>query len=464
MSALAMILTQMGCQVSGSDSKSSKKTDELENMGVRVYIGHDESNISEDTDTIVVSSAIAKDNVEVCSAQCKGIPVIHRSQVLARLFNARRGIAVSGAHGKTTTTSMMAAVLIEAGLDPAVAIGGEVPNLMSNGYCGKGEYFVAEADESDGSLVNLQPEFAIITNIDEDHLDFYENLEMIIDTFAGFVNNMKPEGEVYISSDCVNTPKLLEKITRPVISFSIKDTAADYNAYEIELVGRGSRFKVKKGSVDIGAFELDVPGEHNVSNAMAVIAFAMEKGLPVDAVRKALAGFSGAKRRFQQIGEAAGVRVIDDYAHHPVEIKATLQAARIAAKNGRVICYFQPHRFTRLQHLFEDFVQAFGSEDLLVLADVYAAGEKPIDGVSADKLKDEIVARNASTKNHVWHIADQASAVKHIADYAQNGDLVLTMGAGDIWKAGSLIISEIEERGFDCRSEKRNEEKGPALI
>ena len=445
MSALAMILKQMGCAVSGSDSKCTKKTDELKNMGVNIFIGHDAKNIPEDTDIIVVSSAISLENVEVKYGEKIGIPIIHRSQVLARLFNERRGIAISGAHGKTTTTSMMAAVLIAAGLDPAVAIGGEVPNLMSNGDCGKGEYFVAEADESDGSLVNLKPEYAVITNIDEDHLDFYENLDMIISTFAGFVNNMKHSGCVFISSDCVNTKTLLSMIDRPFVSYSIAGVPADYNAYAIELIGGGSRFKVKKGEIEVGAFELSVPGEHNISDAMAVIAFSNEQSLPMDIVKRALLNFSGAKRRFQLVGVSAGIRVIDDYAHHPTEIKATLQATRIAVGNGRVICYFQPHRYTRLQHLFDDFVNAFETADYLILADIYSAGEQIIEGVTADRLKEEIILKHNKRSDQVWYIPDQAAAISQIIAVAKSGDIILTMGAGDIWKSGALIIKGIEE-------------------
>jgi UDP-N-acetylmuramate--alanine ligase len=430
MSGIAEVLLSSGYAVSGSDLKQTPVTERLRKLGASIFDGHQAENVH-GAHVVVISSAVRTDNVEVVEAHLLKIPVIPRAEMLAELMRLKYGIAVAGAHGKTTTTSMVAAVLAAAGLDPTFVVGGRVNHAGSNARVGQSEYMVVEADESDRSFLLLAPVVAVVTTIDREHLDHYHSLEEIQDVFLQFVNRVPFYGTVILCLDEPNVQAILPRVKRPVITYGTS-SQADLVIAEVKLRGLASEFRLKHHGDDLGIFHLpSPPGIHNVSNAAAAAAVALSLNVPADLIRAGLAKFSGVGRRFEIKGTFNGVTLIDDYGHHPAEIRATLAAAR-GCEHQRLLVLFQPHRYTRTQHLWEDFRRSFNEADVLVMTDIYAAGEDPIPGISGEKLAEAI--RAAGHKNVVFTSTMQA-AIEYLLREARPHDAVLTIGAGSVGRA-----------------------------
>ncbi|HMH53186.1 MAG TPA: UDP-N-acetylmuramate--L-alanine ligase, partial [Candidatus Acidoferrum sp.] len=388
----------------------------------------------------VYSSAVARDNVEVQAARLRGVPVIPRAEMLAELMRLKYGIAVAGTHGKTTTTSMIGAVLAEGRLDPTIVVGGRITSLGSNARLGQGEYLVAEADESDGSFLKLAPTIAVVTTVDAEHLDHYETLDAIRDAFVTFVNKVPFYGAAVLCLDQPNIQLLIPRIDRRIVTYGL-ESGADLVARRLHLSGLTSRFEVFQRGTSLGECTLQVPGRHNVLNALAAIAVALDLEIPFLTIQKALAGFAGVQRRFQVIGQAGNVTVVDDYGHHPVEIRATLAAAK-AGFDRRVVVVFQPHRYTRTLHLYQEFLTSFNQADALVMMDIYPAGEPPIEGVSAADLAEAIRAHGHRDVTYLGR--DRARVIDHVIDISRPGDLVITLGAGDVSQLGPELLRRLE--------------------
>ena len=438
MSGIAEVLLNLGYKVSGSDLRESDTTQRLRSLGGEVRIGHREENITT-PHVVVISSAVKADNVEVKAARAKQIPVIPRAEMLAELMRLKYAVAIAGAHGKTTTTSLVATVLAAGGVDPTVVIGGKLNSLGSNAKLGQGEFLVAEADESDGSFLKLTPTIAVVTNIDEEHLDYYRDINDIKDAFLSFINKVPFYGVSILCLDQKHIQALIPSIEKRYITYGMS-TQADYRASEVAQLPLGSRFRVANHTGDLGWFELSIPGLHNVSNSLAAIAVARELEIDVEVIRQALKGFAGVQRRFQIKGEVRGVLVVDDYGHHPTEIRATLAAAK-ASGGRRVVCLFQPHRFTRTKHLLEEFFTAFNQADRVIIMDIYAAGEQPITGVTGQAVCDGI--RGHGHKDAV-HIGERERVIEHLLGSLQSGDMLLTLGAGDVWKLGEAVLERLK--------------------
>jgi len=450
MSGIAEVLLNLGYKVSGSDLKSSSVTQRLAGLGAATFEGHCAENIA-GAEVVVTSSAIVPDNPEVTEAHKLHIPVIQRAEMLAELMRLKYGIAIAGMHGKTTTTSMVAAVLAGGGLDPTVVVGGRVDALGSNARLGKSQYLVAEADESDRSFLKLSPILSVVTNIDREHMDCYRNMRDVKKTFLDFMDRVPFYGMVVACNDDPLLRRLLPQVQRRTVTYGTK-RGSDF---QIRL-GKGgrhndadgrplSRFSVSYGKAgkqkkDLGEFTLHVPGLHNILNATAAIAVGIGLDLDVDAIRHALDQFRGVDRRFHLRGRAAGVSVIDDYGHHPTEIKATLAAARQCGFN-KVHVIFQPHRYTRTRDLMEEFTTAFADADSLFVLDIYAASEKPIEGITGETLANRI--REASGK-HVEFAGSFTAAVESASVQAQDGDMILTLGAGSVSQLGPMILARLE--------------------
>ncbi|MEO3947163.1 UDP-N-acetylmuramate--L-alanine ligase [Gorillibacterium sp. CAU 1737] len=430
MSAIAKVMLEMGYEVSGSDLVQQELTEKLAAKGARVYIGHEADHVK-GADLVVYSTALTKDNVEMREAEAQHIPVLHRSQMLARLMNERKGVAVAGAHGKTTTSSMMALVLEATGQDPTYIIGGEVMNLGSNAKAGKGDYVVAEADESDGSFLHYHPYLAVVLNIEADHLEHYDGkFENLKQAYHKFVSQVREDGKAVVCSDDPYVREMLPELAGKAITYGIENEA-DYTAHELQLGDRKSSFEVNHKGQSLGTIVLSVPGKHNVYNALATLIVSLEAGLTFDQVAAAIIDFRGAKRRFQVLGDTDGILVIDDYAHHPTEIQATISAAKATGK--RIVAVFQPQRYTRTYFLFEQFSRAFPEADEVIITDIFSpAGEKQIEGITSAKLV-ELIRQNSNA--NVRHIPTKEGVLDHLKEHVESGDLVLTMGAGDIWKA-----------------------------
>ena len=436
MSGLAEVLLNMGYPVSGSDLKASEVTDRIVQRGGRVFVGHAASNV-EGAQVVVYSTAVREDNPELVAAHAGGVPVIPRAEMLAELMRMKYGIAVGGAHGKTTTTSLVAAVLARGGLDPTIVVGGRLHALGANARLGYGEFLVAEADESDGSFLRLSPALAVITNIDREHLDHYEDLDGIRSAFLDFANRVPFYG---VSVLCVDDPEvrgLLHGVTKRTILYGTRPEAG-VRAEGVELKPHGSRFGVSHHGRLLGEIELRIPGRHNVLNALAAVAVGLEVEVGFGHIAEALATFPGVSRRFETRGEAAGVRVVDDYGHHPTEIVATLAAAR--GLGGRVLVLFQPHRFSRTQALRREFGTCFTEADRVWVLDVYAAGEAPIPGISGRTVVESAREQGAA---HVGEAGPPAAAVAAVVAEARPGDTVLTLGAGDVWKLGDEVLRRL---------------------
>ncbi|MEY9091492.1 UDP-N-acetylmuramate--L-alanine ligase [Paenibacillus sp. RC84] len=441
MSAIAKVMLEMGYQVSGSDLAQQELTEKLRAKGARVYIGHEAQNVN-GADLVVYSTALSKDNVEMVAAGEQNIPVIHRSQMLARLMNERKGIAVAGAHGKTTTSSMIALVMERCGTDPTYIIGGEIMNIGSNAKAGKGDYVVAEADESDGTFLQYHPTLALVNNIEADHLENYDgDFENLKKAYAQFLSQVREDGKAIICLDDEYLRGMLPQIKSETLTYAI-DRDADYVATDIELGDRKVSFSVRRGSETLGKVRLSVPGRHNVYNAMATLITCLEAGLTFDQIAEAIEEFRGAKRRFQVLGEVNDILVIDDYAHHPTEIEATISAAKATGKH--LIAVFQPQRYTRTFYLFEQFSHAFKEADEVLITDIYSpAGEKQIEGISSEKLV-ELIRKNSNP--NVTYIPTRGEAEVYLTDRVKPGDLVITMGAGDIWKTADGLAKTLRAR------------------
>ncbi len=440
MSPLAKILLLLGYEVSGSDQGSSPIIEELVRLGARVWTDGQRAEHVRGADAIVVSTAIPYDNPEVIAAWDLRIPKLHRSDINAALVNEYDGIAVAGSHGKTTTTSMIGVTLDRAGVSPTIVVGGEVPDLGTNAKLGAGRYLVSEADESDGSFLKLRPHIAVVTNVEDDHMDHYGTMEKIIAAFRTFIAQIDANGTAVLCYENEILRRLGAETDRMVISYAI-DAAADYRAADIETNGPVISFTALERGAELGRVALHIPGRHNVLNALACIAVARLAGLDFDRIRDALAHFHGAKRRFQTKGKVRGIWVVDDYAHHPTEIAATLAAAR-QTEPQRLVCVFQPHRYSRTQLLRAEFGACFAAADLLLLTDVYAAGEAPIPGVSGETLMEEVVRQ---TGQDAVYLPDRADLLHYLVAHVRAGDLVITMGAGNILEVGEQLVAQLQE-------------------
>jgi UDP-N-acetylmuramate--alanine ligase len=441
MSGIAEVLLTMGYKVSGSDLQASETTRRLEELGGRIAIGHQESNIGE-AQVVVISSAVAATNPEVQAAKAKQVPVIPRAEMLAELMRLKFGVAIAGAHGKTTTTSMVANVLASGGLDPTMVIGGKVNALGSHARLGRGELLVAEADESDGSFLRLSPTVVAVTNLDREHLDHYGSMEKIYDSFLEFINKIPFYGLAVLCSDDERLHALFPRIVKRYHTYGLQETPGvvpDFKATDIVLKQWGAEFRAHFRGKNLGPFRLAVPGMHNVSNALVAIAIGIELDVPVDLIRKGLAAFTGVERRFHLRGEANGIMIVDDYGHHPTEVKATLAAAK-QGWDRRLVVLFQPHRYSRTRDLIEEFTHAFDQADLLFMTDIYAAGEAPIPGVSGAVLADRI---KAAGHQGVTFVEKKETLPDQVLPHLQPGDLVVTLGAGDIWKAGTGLLARL---------------------
>ena len=436
MSGIAEVLLTLGYSVSGSDVKLSNITERLQKLGATIYQGHKASN-ADGAHVVVTSSAVKPDNPEVIEAHNRKIPVIPRAEMLAELMRLKYGIAVAGAHGKTTTTSMVASVLAAAHLDPTFVVGGRVNQAGTTARLGKGEYFVVEADESDRSFLMLAPVVAVVTTIDREHLDQYTSLEDIQDAFIQFVNRVPFYGAAILCIDEPNVQAVIPSVKRPIITYGTS-SQADLVISDVKLNGLQSEFRLTYKGDDLGLFQLShPPGMHNVRNAAAAAAVALYLNVASDLIREGLARFAGVGRRFDIKGVVNDITVIDDYGHHPAEIRATLDAAR-GCKFNRLLVLFQPHRYTRTQHLWDEFCRAFNQADVLVLTDIYPASESPLPGVTGEALANAI--RSAGHKNvHYAHLMQEG--IELLLKQARPGDALLTVGAGSVSRASNELVA-----------------------
>ncbi len=436
MSGIAEVLITLGYRVSGSDLHDSDITRRLASLGARIVQEHDGGNIAPDTDVVVVSAAVADDNPEVQEARRRRIPVIQRAEMLAELMRMKCGVAVAGAHGKTTTTSLVASLLAAGGLDPTMVIGGRLRALGgTNARLGRSRYMVAEADESDGSFLLLRPVVAVVTNIDREHMQYYGTQERLADAFLDFINSVPFFGRTVLCTDCPEVERLLGRVRKRYTTYGMSN-AADYSPAEVHYRGLQTSFDVLHRGAALGRVSIAMPGRHVVLNTLAAIAVAMEFGVPFARCAEALAGFEGVLRRFEVKGVAGGVMVVDDYAHHPTEIRATLEAAR-RGFGHRTIAVFQPHRYTRTADLFDEFTHAFADADAVVVTDVYGAGEPPVESLHASRLAEAIARVH---RGLVVYEPAGPSLVDAVIGLAGPGDLVLTLGAGDITRLGPELL------------------------
>lgn len=440
MSGIAELLANLGYDVSGSDLNRTRITDRLGELGCTVYQGHNRDWI-EGADVIVASSAITDTNPEIAAAREQNIPVVMRAEMLAELMRLKKyGIAIAGSHGKTSTTSMVSWIMAQAGLDPTIVVGGKVDCLGGNAKLGEGEFLVAEADESDGSFLKLSPVIEVVTNIDFEHPDYYRDIEHVKEEFLKFIEKVPFYGAAIICLDNEHIAELLPLISKRVITYGLT-RQSDIYAENIEYVDGRSRFNVFQSGEELGSVKIVQPGMHNVYNALASIAVAIELEIDFAVIADALAGFAGVQRRLQVKGEAAGITVVDDYGHHPTEIRATLSAVKQAWPDKRLVVLFQPHRYSRTQGLFSEFQTCFHLADVLVLTDIYAASEKPIEGIDSVVLLEKIRQHGQRNTAHIAEVGDLAEAV---AGQLQPGDLVLTLGAGNIVRAGENLLALLE--------------------
>lgn len=439
MSGIAELLLNLGYRVSGSDIRQSDITEHLAELGGNIFYAHEAANI-DGADVVVVSSAISMENPEVKAARDAGVPVIPRAEMLAEIMRLKYSIVVAGAHGKTSTTSMVASVLAGGQLDPTVVIGGKLNSIGTNAVLGDGEFIVAEADESDGSFLKFTPAIAVVTNIDREHLDYYEDLEAIKRVFLEFIDRIPFYGLAVLCLDNESIQDILPALKKRYITYGTSKQA-DFQARHVSPVNGKTKFSVYQGKRKLGEILLGFPGLHNVRNALASVAVGIELGLGFDVIKMALETMAGVHRRMEKKGEANGVVVIDDYGHHPTEIKATLAAVRGSWEDRRVVVVFQPHRYSRTAALFDDFTRAFYQCDALVLLPVYAAGEPAMEGINSESL-----AEGISTHGHkdVFCAKDKPSSVAHLKEVLRKGDLLLTLGAGDVWQVGEDILETWE--------------------
>jgi UDP-N-acetylmuramate--alanine ligase len=442
MSGIAEVLLNLGYEVSGSDLKESDTTRRLAGLGGLLRLGHAAEHVV-GADVVVVSTAVKADNPELVAAREQKIPVIRRAEMLAELMRLKFGIAIGGTHGKTTTTSLVAAVLGQAGLDPTIVVGGKLNKIGSNAKLGLGDYLVAEADESDGSFHHLSPTVVVVTNIDAEHLDFYTGgIEQIRDTFVDFVNRIPFYGLAVLCADAEGVQAILPRVHKRAVTYGLSPQA-DYQARALEFDGPRTRFEVWRRGERLGQCALSMLGEHNVRNALAAFAVADELGVQPAVALEALEGFDGVQRRFTVRGEAGGVTVVDDYGHHPEEIRVTLDGARRAYPSRRLVVAFQPHRYTRTRDFMDAFAGAFHEAETLIVSEVYAAGEAPIEGADTAHLVAAITGRGHRDVRAVPSVDAAATALEAVV---RPGDLVITFGAGDIWRAGVGLLERLAAR------------------
>ncbi|MFA4830192.1 MAG: UDP-N-acetylmuramate--L-alanine ligase [Thermodesulfovibrionales bacterium] len=451
MSGIAEVLHNLGYEVTGSDIKDSDTTNRLHSLGIKIYIGHKAENVDE-AHVVVISSAVSKDNPEVVAAKEKAIPVIPRAEMLAELARMKYGVLIAGAHGKTTTTSLISTVLAHGGLDPTVVIGGRLMATGSNARLGQGDFLIAEADESDGSFLKLSPTIAVVTNIDREHMDFFKTMDSLREAFLSFMNKVPFYGAAIVCIENEEIRRLVPSVHRRCITYGLSSDA-DIYAVDINKGFMSVSFDVMHKGKNLGNFSIPVPGLHNVLNSLACIAVAMELKMETGKVKEALNKFSGIQRRFELKGDEKGVKVFDDYGHHPTEIKATLRAAkeglidktqraesREQRNGGRLFVVFQPHRYTRTRDLIDEFSGCFADADVLYLMDIYPAGEKPIDGINSNILIDRI--KKAGHEGAVY-FSDREKLMENLLLRLRQGDVVFTLGAGDVWKAGEEILKRL---------------------
>jgi UDP-N-acetylmuramate--alanine ligase len=435
MSGIAEVLLNLGYAVSGSDLRESEITRRLASLGGRIRLGHSAAHV-EGADVVVVSSAVRKDNPEVAAARSRKVPVIPRAEMLAELMRLKHGVAIAGSHGKTTTTSMAAHLLAHAGLDPTAVVGGKVNAFGSNAKLGQGEYMVVEADESDGSFLHFTPTIAVVTNIDPEHLDHWKTVEALRRGFLDFVNRVPFYGVAILCLDHPVVASLIPEVEKRFVTYG-EAPQADFRAANIAPRGHRVSFDAFRRGEPLGRFEVGMVGRHNALNALAVLALADEMGIPPAASRAALQAFEGVQRRFTPLGEAGGVLVVDDYGHHPAEVRATLRGAR-EAFGRRVVCAFQPHRYTRTRDLLPDFTTAFDDADVLLVSEIYPAGEEPIPGVSGAALCQAI---RAGGHRDATFVPSRAALARAARERLRPGDLLLTLGAGDVTQVGPEILA-----------------------
>ncbi|HEX9284227.1 MAG TPA: UDP-N-acetylmuramate--L-alanine ligase [Nitrospirales bacterium] len=437
MSGIAEVLLTLGYHVSGSDLQESETVQRIRALGGTVFIGHDASNVGA-AQVVVVSSAVSPTNPEVLAAKAKVIPVIPRAEMLAELMRLKYGVAIAGAHGKTTTTSLVANVLAEGGLDPTIVIGGKVNALGSHARLGRGDLLVAEADESDGSFMKLSPTVVVVTNMDQEHLDYYQTMERLCEAFLDFINKIPFYGLAVLCADDPHLSALLSRVIKRHQTYGLS-ASADLVGTDIELHLGVTEFSARLSGEPLGRFRVAMPGVHNVRNALAAIAVGLELGVSVPRIAQALAEFKGVERRFQVLGEKGGIMVVDDYGHHPTEIKATLAAA----KNGwgrRLVVLFQPHRYSRTKHLLDEFPAAFRQADQLFLTDIYPAGETPIPGVTGERLAE---AFRAAGTPPMTYVSRKDRLVDTVLPTLKRGDVVVALGAGDIGQIGRTLFERL---------------------
>ncbi len=439
MSGIAEVLLNSGYVVTGSDLQESEATRRLRALGASVFVGHQEANLAGNPSVVVISTAVKYSNPEVLEARRRHIPVVPRAEMLAELMRMKYGVAVAGSHGKTTTTSMIAAVLSTAGLDPTMVIGGRVHMLGTNAKTGQGEFLVAEADESDGSFLLLSPTIAVVSNIDKEHMDFHQTMERLNESFLTFINKIPFYGLAVLCIDDANVHGLMSKVRKRFATYGLS-AEADFSAQELKMSSSGVEFTALHQGQSLGRLRLYLPGRHSATNAMAAVAVAFELEIPFKQVTDALGAFTGIHRRFEIKGEPNGILVIDDYGHHPTEIRATIGAIRDSWKRPLTVV-FQPHRFTRTRDLFDEFLTAFEGADRLVLTEIYPAGEDPIPGATGEALYQAI-----KRKGHldVQFVPDKSDIVAQLVDDLKTGDMALTLGAGDIYKIGEALVETLK--------------------
>jgi len=442
MSGIAELLLNLGYKVSGSDMNLSDITQRLKSLGGTIFEGHSASQIA-GADVIVVSSAIHSDNPEILAARQASTPVIPRAEMLAELMRLKYSIAVAGAHGKTTTTSIIASILDKGGLDPTVVIGGKLKSIGSNAVLGKGDFIVAEADESDGSFLKFSPAIAVVTNIDKEHMDFYKDLDTIKNTFLNFLDGIPFYGLAVLCLDNESIQDILPKIKKRFTTYGMS-TQADYQALDVTFADHKSLFTVHHLGEKLGHITLNLPGMHNVYNSMASIAVGIELDIPFEVIKDALESLEGVQRRLEIKGEQRGITVVDDYGHHPTEIKTTLQAVKECWPNRRIAVVFQPHRYTRTKALFDDFKRSFYQSDILLVLPIYSAGEEMLEGINSEVLCEAIISHG---HREVFYIEDSSLAVTSLKEILKEGDVLLTLGAGNVWQVGEILLKELSHNG-----------------
>lgn len=434
-SGIASILHQLGFNVSGSDTQESAITERMKKLGIKVFIGHKSKNISH-CDILVVSTAVPPTNPEIVCAKKKNIPIISRGEMLGILMKTKRGIAIAGTHGKTTTTSLISLILEKNNFSPTILVGGEVQDIGGNAKLGYGDYLVAEADESDGSFLYLNPFISVVTNIEEDHLEHLKNLKNIISLFKKFIHRTHPDGLVVLCNDHPNVKNIIPQIKRRYLTYGLNSNS-DIYAKNILMKKGKVTFDAFYNSKFLGNVSLKIPGVHNVYNSLAAICVCLWLGIDFANIKNTISKLGGAERRFQLLGKFKGAQVIDDYAHHPTEIKATLSCARYHTKK-RVIAIFQPHRYTRTKFLFNEFTTAFYDADIIIVSDIYPASEKPIKGVTSKKLAEGI--QKVEKNKIIKYISTKEEIIDYVSKTCQKGDIILTLGAGNIWQVGKELV------------------------